>query len=315
MLWGEAPCDGTLQISRCAACALQAHGVPRALAEMVTRLPTDAVLPSAHLQGRLWTALRLPALIRTQHAAIRELFAEVDRIVAFRNWVRALLTLNGVPDAKIVSSGHALCHPARRMNRRMGASGALRVAFMGRLDATKGVEVLIRALSIIPQAALTLDIYGAVQGSSGEQELARLRRIAAGDGRVVFHRRVDAAAVIDTIAEHDVLAVPSQWMETGPLVVLEAFAGGVPVVASGLGGITELVTDGVDGLLIHDFRSPQAWAACFKKLCDDAGLLQKLSGHVKTPPGMDRAATEMIAMYESVLETKAAVSSTIGSVA
>ena len=86
-------------------------------------------------------------------------------------------------------------------------------------------------------------------------------------------------------------------------------------VASGLGGITELVTDGVDGLLIHDFRSPQAWAACFKKLCDDAGLLEKLRRHVKTPPGMDRAATEMIAMYESVLETKAGVSSTIGSFA
>jgi len=315
MLWGEAPCDGTLEISRCVACALQGHGVPRPLAEMLTFLPTDAVTPSADLQGRLWTALRLPALIRAQHTATRALFTEVDRIVAFRHWVRALLTANGVPDSKIVSSEHALCHPARLTYRKLRAIGSLRVAFMGRLDATKGVEVLIRALRVIPQTALTLDIYGAVQGSSGEQELARLRRTAERDKRVVFHPPVDAAAVIDTIAAHDVLAVPSQWMETGPLVVLEAFAGGVPVIASELGGITELVTDGVDGLLIRDFRSPQAWAACFKKLCHDARLLQKLRGHIKTPPGMDRAATEMIAMYQSVLDTKTVVSSTIGSVA
>ena len=51
----------------------------------------------------------------------------------------------------------------------------------------------------------------------------------------------------------DVLAVPSQWLETGPLVVLEAFAAGTPVIGSDLGGIRELVSDGRDGLLVpHD---------------------------------------------------------------
>jgi glycosyltransferase involved in cell wall biosynthesis len=47
----------------------------------------------------------------------------------------------------------------------------------------------------------------------------------------------------------DILAVPSTWYETGPFVVLEAHAAGIPVVGSDLGGIAERVTHGQDGLL------------------------------------------------------------------
>ena len=54
---------------------------------------------------------------------------------------------------------------------------------------------------------------------------------------------------METIRKYDALVVPSVWLETGPLVVLEAFAAGVPVIGSRLGGIAEMVRDGVDGLL------------------------------------------------------------------
>jgi glycosyltransferase involved in cell wall biosynthesis len=49
------------------------------------------------------------------------------------------------------------------------------------------------------------------------------------------------------------------WFETGPLVVLEAFGAGIPVIGSAHSGIAELVTDGVSGLLV-DNGSPERWA-------------------------------------------------------
>jgi glycosyltransferase involved in cell wall biosynthesis len=300
LLWGEQPCDGSMQVSRCAACALEGRGMPKPLAQVFGHLPTNALAASANLNGRGWTALRFSSLIARHHSATRALFDEVDRIVAFRDWVRTLLMLNGVPESKIVSSGHALCHPASPRNREVRSAGdPLRVAFMGRLDPTKGLEVVIRALRQIPRAPLTLDVFGAVQGSGGQQELARIRELADGDTRVHFKPSVESAAVIDTIAAHDVLAVPSQWMETGPLVVLEAFAAGVPVVGSALGGIAELVSNNVNGLLVDDFRSPRAWAAALTRLCEPQ-LRQTLASNVRTPATMDHVATEMHELYEAL---------------
>lgn len=52
------------------------------------------------------------------------------------------------------------------------------------------------------------------------------------------------------LAETDILAVPSLWYENSPVVIQEAHAAGVPVIASRLGLLTEKVRDGVDGVLV-----------------------------------------------------------------
>jgi len=300
MQWGKTPCDGTMQVSRCAACTLEGHGMPKLLAQLFGHLPASALAASANLNGRGWTVLRFSSLIRRQHDATKALLNEVDRIVAFREWVRTLLIANGVPDSKIVSSRHALCHPMSPRDREpRRESDPLRIAFLGRLDPTKGLEILIRALQLIPRALITLDVFGAVQGSGGQQELTRVRQLADGDARVRFKPPVDSASVIETIAAHDVLAVPSQWMETGPLVVLEAFAAGVPVVGSALGGIAELVADNVNGLLVDDFRSPRAWAAALTRLCEP-GVRQSLRANVHEPATMEHVTNEMLGIYEAI---------------
>lgn len=315
MLWGTTPCDGALHVARCAACALEGRGMPKPLAQLLAHVPTTGLAASAKLSGRAWTAVRFTSLISIQQSAIRALFEEVDRIVALRGWIAALLVSNGVPATKIVSSRHALCHPLAPRTRTERIGGPVRVAFMGRLDPTKGVDVLIRAIRLIPRADLKLDVYGAVQGSGGQQELARLRQLADGDARLDFKPPVDSVAVVDTIAAHDILAVPSQWMETGPLVVLEAFAAGVPVVGSALGGIAELVTDGKNGLLVGDFRSPRAWADVLIRLLNDTQLLTTLGRNVDAPATMDQVASEMARVYETVIAARSRSGSMIPSVA
>ena len=58
-------------------------------------------------------------------------------------------------------------------------------------------------------------------------------------------------AIPETLVSFDLLVVPSIWEENSPLVIREAFAAGVPVVASRIGGIPEMVADGVGGLLFE----------------------------------------------------------------
>src|SRR5262249_37219302 len=154
-------------------------------------------------------------------------------------------------------------------------TGTLRIAFLGRFDPTKGADVLVKAVRSLPDAALELHLFGVVQ-SHGAVEYGRLlRRLAANDPRIRFSGPVGSDQVIELLGNFDALAVPSRWLETGPLVVLEAFAAGVPVLGSSLGGVAELVNDGVDGLLVPPDSVPD-WSAALRRLCEDPALLAHL---------------------------------------
>ena len=122
------------------------------------------------------------------------------------------------------------------------------VGAVARLRPEKGVDVLLRAAAIV--AARRPDVRFVVVGDG--PEAPALRRQAASMGmqpRVTFlGPRTDGP---ELVAGFDVLAVPSLANEGTPLVVLEALASGVPVVASRTGGIPQQLRDGLDGTLVE----------------------------------------------------------------
>ncbi len=316
MLWGQTPCDGELRTVRCAACALEGRGVPRSMAHVLGRIPPSLASNALRVFGRAGTALRFSSLTERRLEATRTLFAEVDRIVAFRGWTADLLEANGVSPSKVVRSHHAIEATMPPAEARAVAAGPLRVVFLGRLDPTKGVDVLIEAVRRMPAAVgVELSVYGTVQGASGDQEAARLRHLAADDPRIAFRPAISPERAVTTMAQHDIVAVPSQWLETGPLVVLEAFAAGVPVVGSALGGIAELVLDGANGRLVRDFASPDAWARSLTEMSRDRSLLDVWRNGIQPPPTMDGVAGQMLDVYRDVLAERARRPQGVGFVA
>jgi glycosyltransferase involved in cell wall biosynthesis len=159
----------------------------------------------------------------------------------------------------------------------------------------------MEAMRLGKNLPVTLDIYGNAQGESGAVYETRLKDLAGDDSRVQFSSPVAAHQVVRTLRQYDMLAVPSQWLETGPLVVLEAFAAGVPVVGSDLGGIAELVTDGVNGFLVNG-TGAEEWYNTLKRLCADSGALAKLHRSISRPPTMSAVAQTMIRLYQRLLE-------------
>jgi len=135
--------------------------------------------------------------------------------------------------------------------------------------------------------------------ANGEEE-RRLRDSlmakTATDPRIKFLPPVPHQELPAVLADFDMLAVPSQWLETGPLVVLEALACGVPVLGSNLGGIAELVTSGVDGELVP-FSDQEAWAEAIRAAV--AGKLACLKRPSLRRPvrTMADAARDMAAVY------------------
>jgi glycosyltransferase involved in cell wall biosynthesis len=119
------------------------------------------------------------------------------------------------------------------------------VVYAGRLSHEKGVDVLIEAVALRP--ALDLDVAG---DGPARPELERLVLARDVGDRVRFHGRLGPAELRDLLGAAAVSVVPSRWYENMPLAVLDAFAAGLPVVASTLGGLPELIEPGVDGLLV-----------------------------------------------------------------
>jgi glycosyltransferase involved in cell wall biosynthesis len=120
------------------------------------------------------------------------------------------------------------------------------IAFAGRLSPEKGVDTLIKAAG-----HLNAFLHVAGEGPEAGRLAALAEREAP--GLVRFHGRMPKVQLHELLRTVSVVAVPSRWHENQPMIVLEAMACGVPVVASDLGGLSELIEPGVNGALTaHD---------------------------------------------------------------
>lgn len=297
---GTTVCDGRVTVERCTPCTLHGLGLNQPLSRLVAQTPAriGTWLNDRGVNGGVLTALQMPSLIGRRLDLLSTFLNLPDRFVALAPWVRDLLRVNGVADERIVMSRHGLRNdvgaPARASRAR---DGPLRIAHLGRLDPVKGTYLLIRAVRAIPTASVTLDVFGILQGPADSERLDRLRALASADRRIRFLAPLAPGQVIDTLAGYDLVAVPSQWLETGPLVVLEAQAAGVPVIGSALGGIADKVADGVDGLLVSQYASVQAWSAAVDRCARQPDLVAALGRGVCAPRSMTDVANEMSELY------------------
>jgi glycosyltransferase involved in cell wall biosynthesis len=153
---------------------------------------------------------------------------------------------------------------------------------------------------MVPTLRIRLDIYGVVQSSANAAYKRKMLALADGDPRISFLEAVASREVIPHLRQYDFLAIPSQWIETGPLVALEAFAAGVPVIGWRLGGIAEIVRHGVDGLLIEPGPIVR-WAETLLRVAEEPKLRAQLKAGVRPPRTSMEVAREMLALYETLL--------------
>jgi glycosyltransferase involved in cell wall biosynthesis len=301
---GKEPCTERVDVNTCTSCALDALGLPQVAARALGAVPPAAgeLLGKCGLRGDRWTTLRMSNLVHRRQVTLASFFQDVDRFVALSPWVENVLRVNGVPESKIVRSAHGVrLSVSRRAVWPRAFDHRLRLVHFGRVDATKGLAVLIAAVRALPDLPLELDLFAVVLDRAGQSVLEQLQSAAAGDARIRFLPPLHNDEVLVRVADYHMVVVPSQWMETGPLTVLEAFAAGVPVLGSDLGGIAEKVTDGVNGLLVRPFDSVAAWSATLKRAVQDSALLPALQRGVRPPRPALAVAEDMRGLYASLV--------------
>ncbi|MCX6842835.1 MAG: glycosyltransferase family 4 protein [candidate division WOR-3 bacterium] len=149
------------------------------------------------------------------------------------------------------------------------------ILFLGRLDARKGVEVLLRALPevlrSVPNTRLTVAGRGPMERTA--RQLADRLGVAAS---VDFLGAVPQNDMPRLYADCDVYSAPGLGGETLGIVLLEAMASGAPVVASRIPGYDETIQDGVNGILTPP-ADPQTLSASLIKVLLDRSLRERLS--------------------------------------
>ncbi|MFO1157462.1 MAG: glycosyltransferase [Reyranellaceae bacterium] len=304
LLDGTAPCDGHVDETRCSYCWVLHRGAPRLAAFAVSRLPRiDAANWNVGgVARRIRTLLSIRTLVATKARELQVLAQLAGRIVAPSDWVRAALLSNSVPPERVVVSRQAASRrffSQRPADSLRPASAPLRVGFVGRLEPFKGVGTLINAMALLPD-----DIRLLIAGTGIDPDFLRtIHEAAERDRRIHLLGPVGHDALPSFLWSVDVVAVPSMIMETGPLVVHEAHAAGVPVLGANLGGISERIRHGVDGLLLP-FDDPSAWAHAIHDLAQDRARLTQLAANCGQNRTIDDVALEMATEYRLALESQ-----------
>ena len=199
---------------------------------------------------------------------------------------RSLVIRNGVP----------LDVPRRNGDR--PGPGPLTLVAVGRLRYPKDFLTLVRAIALLPRGAVRALVVG--DGPQRDEVEAEARRLEV-EGDVVLLGDRDDVAELLAAADAFVLSSRSEAM---PMSVLEAMAAGLPVVASAVGGVPELVLDGETGLLVEPGR-PDALAAAIGRLVADPAARRRMGDtgrrRVEEEFGVDACRARHVALYRSLL--------------
>jgi len=200
---------------------------------------------------------------------------------------KAVLPLWGDPPiSEYLSTSEEGCH--------------LRALYIGTISRHKGVRYLVLAFRRLIDKEASLEIIG-----SGDQELDECRRLAANDSRIHFRGFMSGKEKEAVLNWANVIVLPSVWYDNAPLVILESFARGKPVIASRIGGIPELVEHEKNGLLFEP-RNINELVVCLEKLGRDHNLLEKLSKNaIKTALRLSAEAhvISLLKIYQSVCKS------------
>jgi glycosyltransferase involved in cell wall biosynthesis len=225
------------------------------------------VLATVHLYVNVGPGRRLSLSHRVATACVARYIA-VSHSIA-----QSLRRRFGVPAAKlqVIHNGiprRPMRRPPRDLRAALGAApGQPIVLSVGRLDRQKGQRFLLEAAALYPGPLYVF----AGDGPEHHELQGRARELGVQDRVRFLGFRTDVA---DLISVCDLFALPSLY-EGLPLALLEALAGGKPVVASAIGGVEEVITHADTGLLVPSGDS-RALADAIRTVLTDAALTRRM---------------------------------------
>jgi glycosyltransferase involved in cell wall biosynthesis len=295
------------------------------LARIAARFQPDVLhahMVHANLMARLLRVFRrVPVVVCTAHnvdegGRIREIgYRLTDRLCDLTTQVSEL-GLNRYREIGAVSEGRSRFmpngvelgrfrfEPARReeLRSRLGCTAGFAWLAVGRFQAQKDYPNMIEAFARTAPGAGHLFLAGAGPDRAAIEDMVRARGLTDRFTFLGMRRDID-----DLMRAVDGFVLSSAW-EGMPMVLLEAAASGLPVVATDVGGNASLVEHGVTGLLVPP-RNPAALAEAVERISSlpaDAldEMRQKARAHIAVRYSLESVARQWAALYEQLFDRK-----------
>jgi len=221
----------------------------------------------------------------------------VDRYIALTNFAAGKFVEGGLPAERIVVKPNFVV-----TDRQPGQGGGGYVVYAGRLSIEKGVMTLLEGWRQLPDVKLVIVGEGPLRGE--------MERFVVQHGLPVeFLGLQPRERVIDIIASADLEVVTSEWYEGFPLVIVEAYAVGTPVVCSRIGSLVEIVPDGETGFM-YEQGNASALARTVRSALGDPVRLKEMRARARrryvthfTP---ERNFSMLTEIYQGVLDQQQA---------
>ena len=230
---------------------------------------------------------------------LKSQLGKVDQIVCHSSFLSKVFLNKGYfhNGFKVVSPGTM---SSSKLPSKNGQISKITFGYFGGGREHKGPHVLLEAFREIKSANVNLKLYGDFPERKYVKELYR---IANGDERIDFMGNYERAELIKILTGIDILVMPSIWYEAYGLSILEAFASKVPVIATDIGGIPEIVHDGHNGLL---FKRGDVLGLKQKMECviNEPGLIQKFRENIPRVKSINEECNELLEIYKKLLRQK-----------
>jgi glycosyltransferase involved in cell wall biosynthesis len=220
-------------------------------------------------------------------AYFRRLLFMVDHLISPSQYLASFFKRFGVPPDRldVIRNGIPADFVENARPRADGRkSNRLQLAFFGTVVPHKGVHVILEALQTAGLDSVDLMVFGNVPEAHNDYG-NRLRAQAETIPGLRFrmYGQYQYAELRHLLRDVDCAIVPSQLPENFPLVTQEALIQGIPILASRLGGIPEIVVDEQNGLTF-DHRRPEELAGLLRRLDKEPGLLERLREGARKSP-------------------------------
>lgn len=298
MYKGTSLCDGKINGFRCGTCYLHKKGLGN-ISPLISI--TSNILYFAKIDPRKWnhsigTALGTIHLIQNLDKKLRELIDLSDKVVCLTNWYQIVLQNNGLSSAKIsyIPQGLPTAINVKVVERKQ--YGKLRLLFLGRISHFKGIHLLLEALSSFSQSEFELSIFG--QGDGTDYE-AKCRESTKDNANIHWKGNLPQERVYEEMSKHDLLCLCSTFSEMSPLVIQEARAAKLPILASNVIGNSEQIEHEINGILF-DFNDVNSLRHQIKMILDNRLKLQVMRDNLQPFLSFRDIAQKYLMVYNSV---------------
>ncbi len=291
---GKTVCSGIISENPCFACHLHvSKKLPIPISYLLDKI--SQVLPDSLKRGK--------PIFNVLNQKIDELLyvnKYSDKVIAVCQWLFDSLKLNGLDESKLLLSRQGVDLNKYQLKKNSTISNnKLRLLFIGRITSVKGIHILIQAVQKLNADLVDLVIVGKAIPEDLEYE-SYWKSKSNASSNIEWKGRLNPEEINLEFEKADILCVPSIWLETGPLVVYEANAKGLPVLGSDLGGIAELVQHEKDGFLVRPNNVEELGKAVLK--LTDKTFRDKLKNNIKPPRNTEKVGQEMETLYLGLKE-------------